>query len=106
MPDSESGKLYLKYAEDIIKKYTAQLQSEVEEHRITLLSSVQSDMTGFGIQEYQSTMREDYTTSVKNLHALRTELEAIQNPQQNDQQNSQTATSSSSLVLLILLFFG
>ena len=81
MPDSESGGLYLKYAEDIIKKYTAELQSEVEEHRITLLSSVQSDMTDLGIQEYQSMMREDYTTSVKNLHALRTELGSIQNPQ-------------------------
>lgn len=96
MPDSESGELYLKYAEDIIKKYTAQLQSEVEEHRITLLSSVQSDMTDLGIQEYQSTMRAEYTTSVKNLHALRTELETIQNPQQNNQQSSQTVTSSSS----------
>lgn len=94
MPDSESGELYLKYTEEIIKKYTAQLQSEVEEHKIVLLSSAQSDMTDLEIQAYQSSMRTEYTTSVKNLHALRTELDTIQNPQQNNQQNPQAATSS------------
>lgn len=87
MPDSESGELYLKYAEEIIKKYTVQLQSEVEEHKIILLSSAQSDMTDLELQKYQSEMRTEYTTSVKNLHALRTELDTIQNPQ--------AATSSS-----------
>lgn len=81
MPDREHCMLYLKYAEEIMAKYSIQLQSEIGEHNLTLLSSAQFEEADSEIQEYQSTMRTDYATTVKNLQGLRTELATIQEMQ-------------------------
>lgn len=79
MPDSEMCESYLKHAEEIMSDYTAQMQSEVGEHRINLLSSVLSEMADEKLQEYQTTIRTAYATSVRTLQALRMELNTVQN---------------------------
>lgn len=81
MPDSDLAARYLKYAEDILTKFTAQLRTEIGEHKMVLLSSVQSEIMDSEMQERQSTIRAAYATSVKNLQTLHTELETIQNAQ-------------------------
>lgn len=81
MRDRNQGILYLKYAEEIIEKYSIQLQSEIEEHKLILLSSALSEVADAEIQEYQSTKRSAYATSAKNLQGLRTDLITIQSMQ-------------------------
>lgn len=81
MPDSNQGEAYLNRAEEIMAEYTAQLQTEVADHKLALISSVQSQMTDLDMQEYQSTVRSAYTTSVRGLQTLQTEMTALQGTQ-------------------------
>lgn len=81
MADRELGIRYLTYAEEVIEKYSVQLQSELEGHKLILLSSAQSEVADTEVQEYQSTMRSAYATSAKTLQGLRTELITIQSTQ-------------------------
>lgn len=83
MPDGSQGEVYLKHAEEIISQYTSQLRSEMSEHKMTLLSTVQSEMADLEIQRYQSSVRSAYVTAVKNLQALRTEFETVQSTQKD-----------------------
>lgn len=81
MPDSNYGESYLNRAKEIITEYTSQLQTEVAEHKLTLLSSVQSEMIDSDMQEYQSSVKTSYTTSLKGLQTLKTEFKSLQGTQ-------------------------
>lgn len=83
MPDSDLCNVYLKYAEEIIAEYSSQIQMNVAEHELTLLASVQSEKMDSEIQEYQSSMRQEYKTSAKDLQTLQTEFNTIQSTQGN-----------------------
>ena len=79
MPDSEKGKIYLKYAEDAVAEYAIKMQSEIGEHKIKLLSSVLGEISDIELQKYQSDIRTVYAASVRNLQILRTEVKSIEN---------------------------
>ena len=79
MPEETSCRAYLKSADEALVSYSAKLQSEVGEHKLTLLSSTQSDMMDTDIKNYQDNTRTAYLTAVRNLQALRTELETLRN---------------------------
>lgn len=79
MPDDVSCKAYLKSAHEAIVAYSSRLQGEVGEHKLTLLASTQSQMMDADIKTYQDNTRTAYLTSVRNLQALRTELETLMN---------------------------
>lgn len=79
MPDDSSCKDYLKSANEAIAAYSSRLQSEMGEHKLTLLASTQSEMMDSDIKNYQDNTRTAYLTAVRNLQALRTELETLMN---------------------------
>lgn len=79
MPDGSQGENYLKRAEEVMDRYISQLRADMGEHQVTLLASVESEMSDIDIQNYQTTVRTTYITTVRNLQALRTEYETIQN---------------------------
>lgn len=81
MPGSDLTEVYLRRVEEIMREYTSQLQTEVAEHRVTLLSSVQSEMVDLDIRAYQTDMRTAHMNSVRNLAALQTELQTVQETQ-------------------------
>lgn len=79
MPDNSSCSAYLKSAHEAITAYSAKLQPELGEHKLTLLASTQSEMMDSDIKNYQDNTRTAYLTAVRNLQALRTELETLMN---------------------------
>ncbi len=81
MPDNELVENYLKRVKEIMVEYASQLQTEVAEHKLTELACVQSEMADADMQEYQSTMRSAYATSVRNLQTLQTEFKTLQGAQ-------------------------
>ena len=92
MPESGQGESYLNRAIEIMEEYASELQKEVADHKLTLLSSVQSEMTDSDIQEYQSIIRSAYTTSVRDLQTLQTELQTLQGTQGTQGTHSSTFT--------------
>ncbi len=79
MPDGTQSRDYLERAEKIMDIFISQLRTDMAEHQVTLLASVESEMSDIDIQTYQTTIRSTYITTVRNLQALRTEYETIQN---------------------------
>ncbi len=90
MPENVHDESYMEHAKEIMEEYTSQLQTEVAEHRLTLLSSVQSEMMDSDIQEYQSTVRTAYTTSLRGLQTLKAEFKTFQ--ETKDVQNNVSTT--------------
>lgn len=97
MPNSGLSEIYLERAEEIIGEYTSELRTTVAEHRVTVLSSVQSEMADLDMQKYQSTVRTTYLTSVRNLQALYAEVKSVQNAQQEEQSVNTTPVVTVSL---------
>lgn len=91
-PESGQSESYLNRAIEIMEEYASELQKEVADHKLTLLSSVQSEMTDSDIQEYQSIIRSAYTTSVRGLQTLQTELQTLQGTQGVQGTHSSTFT--------------
>jgi len=79
MPEEASCTAYMKSAHEALASYSAKLQTEVGEHKLTMLSSAQSQMMDSDIKNYQDNTRTAYLTAVRNLQALRTELETLRN---------------------------
>lgn len=78
MQDNDLCESYLIRAEEILMEYSSRLQTNVAEHKLTLLNSVQSEMMDPDIQAYQSSVRSTYKTSVRELQELRTEFEKVE----------------------------
>lgn len=77
MPNSDLCSLYLEQAAKSIAEYAKCLQTEVTQHELVLLASTQAEITDLSIEEYQSTFQSAYVASVKNLQALKSELEIL-----------------------------
>lgn len=84
MPEDVSGDAYLRRAEEIMLEFASHLRSELEEHKLVLLASVQSEATDLDMQEYQSAIRSTYIASVKNLQSLRTEFATLHSSQSSN----------------------
>lgn len=112
MPDDSLCKVYLKSANEAIAAYSAKLQTELGEHRLSMLASTQSEMMDTDIKSYQDNTRAAYLTAVKNLQTLRTELETLRStaeiPEQPDETgaivlaNPKTAAVKYAIVGLVL----
>ncbi len=90
MPDNSSCNAYLKSANEAIASYSGKLQSEIGEHKLTLLASVQSEMVDSDIKSYQENTRTAYLTAVRNLQTLRTELETLRDTAEIPEQQDET----------------
>ncbi|NBJ00717.1 hypothetical protein D3Z62_11270 [Lachnospiraceae bacterium] len=77
MPDSDLCEFFLKQAQQFIIEYSNQLQTEMNRHNLTLLSSSQAEITDLDIEKYQSTIHAAYTSSIKNLQTLESELDML-----------------------------
>lgn len=112
MPDDSSCNNYLKAANEAIAAYSSRLHSELGEHKLNLLASTQSEMMDSDIKNYQDNTRTAYLTAVRNLQALRTELETLMNtaeiPEEPDETgavvlaNPKTSAIKYALVGLVL----
>lgn len=112
MPDDSSCNNYLKAANEAIAAYSSRLHSELGEHKLNLLASTQSEMMDSDIKTYQDNTRTAYLTAVRNLQALRTELETLMNtaeiPEEPDETgavvlaNPKTSAIKYALVGLVL----
>lgn len=112
MPDDSSCNSYLKAANEAIAAYSSRLHSELGEHKLNLLASTQSEMMDSDIKNYQDNTRTAYLTAVRNLQALRTELETLMNtaeiPEEPDETgavvlaNPKTSAIKYALVGLVL----
>nr|WP_302167807.1 hypothetical protein [uncultured Schaedlerella sp.] len=97
MPDDDLLEGYLKHAEEIIEEYSAQIKTKIKTHELILLSSVLSEKMDSELQEYQSSKRLEYKTTLKELQTLRTEYLAIQNTQ-GEKDAAQTVTTDNSIL--------
>ena len=77
MPDEKLCEEYLSEAEEIMKEYSAKLQKTLAAHRLSLLSSVQSEKADSSIQSYQATLRSGYVEAVRNLQTYQTEMNTV-----------------------------
>ena len=77
MPDDKLCGEYLAEAEKIMKEYSAKLQKTLAAHRLSLLSSVQSEKADSSIQSYQATLRSGYVEAVRNLQTYQTEMNTV-----------------------------
>lgn len=77
MPDDKLCGEYLAEAEKIMKEYSAKLQKTLAVHRLSLLSSVQSEKADSSIQSYQATLRSGYVEAVRNLQTYQTEMNTV-----------------------------
>lgn len=77
MPEDVLCVSYLEQAQKCVKDYAERLQAEVAGHELTLLSSAQSEITDFTLRDQQNALQSTHVAAVKNLQALKGELDAI-----------------------------
>lgn len=70
MPEKNLCGTYLEHAQDLIMEYSSRLQTQVADHKLILLSSIQTEMTDVELQQYQSDRWTEYMNSVADLETL------------------------------------
>lgn len=98
-PDEDSCKTYMDAAESAILAYSSQLQGELPGHELRLLSSVQSVEQNSNIMEYQTKCLNDYTTALKNLRTLKTDLKTMIEEEEAALEAGETLEPEKTLVL-------
>lgn len=76
-PDEESCKNYMEMAESAMMKYSAELQTDLSEHELVLVSSSQSVQINTELHTYQFKILENYTSAAKNLQSMKTAMQNV-----------------------------
>lgn len=75
--DAESCKAYTEAAKEAITAYAAELQSQIREHELQLLSEAQTERIDQSIQSYQNGILSSYTSAFAQLKSLQAELKTV-----------------------------
>lgn len=101
MPNRDLCEIYVRRVEELMMEYSSRLQREMKEHKLTLLTSAQLELTDLDIQDYQSNMLNAYLSaidSLQTLQTLHTEPETV-----SDIQDEKDAFVASANVLPLIL---